>query len=101
MHPKENDIIVSGGGDDKSHIWRADSGEKLVTLDGHTDSVTSVAFSVSGDYVASGGMDGKVRVWKTNTGEFCTQVDGPDEIIVSNNALRLNPIWFLDTDPRS
>ncbi|KAG2179322.1 hypothetical protein INT44_006167 [Umbelopsis vinacea] len=81
MHPKENDIIVSGGGDDKSHIWRADTGEKLVTLEGHTDSVSSVAFSVSGEYVASGGMDGKVRVWKTNTGELCTQVDGPDEII--------------------
>jgi len=89
MHPKENDILVSGGGDDKSHVWRADTGEKLATLDGHTDSVTSVAFSVSGEYVASGGMDGKVRVWKTNTGEFCTQVDGPDEIIVSIRELNM------------
>ncbi|CAM0139526.1 60S ribosomal subunit assembly or modification protein [Umbelopsis sp. WA50703] len=81
MHPTESNIIVSGGGDDKSHVWRADTGEKLITLDGHTDSVTSVAFSVSGEYIASGGMDGKVRVWKSHTGEFCTMVDGPDEII--------------------
>ncbi|CAO3646787.1 unnamed protein product [Cunninghamella echinulata] len=84
MHPKDNNIIVSGGGDDKSYIWRADTGEKLFQLDGHTDSVTAVAFSVEGDYVASAGMDGRVRVWKTANGEFCTSVEGPDEIVWMN-----------------
>lgn len=84
MHPKDNNIIVSGGGDDKSYLWRADTGEKLFQLDGHTDSVTAVAFSVEGEYVASAGMDGRVRVWKTANGEFCTSVEGPDEIVWMN-----------------
>ncbi|KAI8391766.1 quinon protein alcohol dehydrogenase-like superfamily [Radiomyces spectabilis] len=80
LNPKFSNIVVSGGGDDKSYLWRTDTGEKLFEFDGHKDSVTSVAFSVNGDYVASAGMDGKVRVWKTETGEFCCAVDGPDEI---------------------
>ncbi|KAG2219391.1 hypothetical protein INT45_010967 [Circinella minor] len=81
LHPKDSTIVISGGGDDKSYLWRNDTGEKIFQLDGHTDSVTAVAFSVDGDYVASAGMDGKVRVWKAHTGEFCTAVEGPDEIV--------------------
>ncbi|KAI9277314.1 WD40-repeat-containing domain protein [Phascolomyces articulosus] len=81
MHPKDPTIVVSGGGDDKSYLWRNDNGEKVFQLDGHTDSVTAVAFSVDGDYIASAGMDGKVRVWKAHTGDFCTSVEGPDEVV--------------------
>ncbi|KAI8353221.1 quinon protein alcohol dehydrogenase-like superfamily [Blakeslea trispora] len=81
MHPTSNGIIVSGGGDDKSYLWRCDTGETLVCLDGHTDSVTDVAFSCDGKYVASAAMDGKVRVWNAETGDFCVAVDGPDEVI--------------------
>ncbi|KAI9489995.1 WD40-repeat-containing domain protein [Zychaea mexicana] len=81
LHPKDESIVVSGGGDDKSYLWRNDTGEKLFQFDGHTDSVTAVGFSVDGDYVASAGMDGKVRVWKAHTGEFCTAVEGPDEVV--------------------
>ncbi|KAL0078121.1 WD40-repeat-containing domain protein [Phycomyces blakesleeanus] len=84
IHPKDGTIVASGGGDDKGYLWRSDTGEKVFELDGHTDSVTAVAFSVDGDYVASAGMDGKVRVWKTMTGEFCTAVEGPDDIIWIN-----------------
>ncbi|KAI8997514.1 WD40-repeat-containing domain protein [Pilobolus umbonatus] len=84
MHPTSNGIIMSGGGDDKSYLWRCDTGEMLKCLDGHTDSVTSVAFSCDGKYVASAGMDGKVRVWNAETGDFATSVEGPDEIIWIN-----------------
>ncbi|KAG0747600.1 hypothetical protein G6F57_005486 [Rhizopus arrhizus] len=84
MHPTSNGIIMSGGGDDKSYLWRCDTGETLICLDGHTDSVTDVAFSCDGKYVASAGMDGKVRVWNAETGEFCVAVEGPDEVVWIN-----------------
>ncbi|CAG8613793.1 4509_t:CDS:10 [Acaulospora morrowiae] len=75
------DIAVSGGGDDKSFLWRSDTGEQLYELSGHTDTVTSVMFSRDGEFVASGGMDGKVFVWKVDSGELVASLEGPDEIV--------------------
>lgn len=83
LHPIHQNIAVSGGGDDKSYLWRLYDGEQLYEFGGHTDSVTQVAFSVDGTYVASGSMDGKVRVWKSETGEFMCELEGPDEVVVS------------------
>ncbi|RUS23075.1 WD40-repeat-containing domain protein [Endogone sp. FLAS-F59071] len=84
VHPTDENIIVTGGGDDKSYLWRADTGDQLFELAGHTDSVTAVGFNTTGDYVATGGMDGKVKVWKVATGELLATVDGPDEIVWLN-----------------
>ncbi|KAF9178836.1 hypothetical protein BGZ51_000487 [Haplosporangium sp. Z 767] len=81
LHPIHQNIAVSGGGDDKSYLWRLYDGEQLYEFAGHTDSVTQVAFSVDGTYVASGSMDGKVRVWKSETGEFACELEGPDEVV--------------------
>lgn len=83
LHPIHQNIAVSGGGDDKSYLWRLYDGEQLYEFGGHSDSVTQVAFSVDGTYVASGSMDGKVRVWKSETGEFVCELEGPDEVVVS------------------
>jgi len=83
LHPVHQNIAVSGGGDDKSYLWRLYDGEQLYEFGGHSDSVTQVAFSVDGTYVASGSMDGKVRVWKSETGEFVCELEGPDEVVVS------------------
>ena len=40
---------------------------------GHTDDVTSVAYSPDGEQLASGSWDKTVRVWQLATGE-CTAV---------------------------
>ncbi|KAI0300934.1 WD40-repeat-containing domain protein [Russula brevipes] len=80
-------LAVSGGGDDSGYIWDVTSGETVVKLTGHTDSVSSVAFSSDGEMVSTGGMDGRVRVWRRvgkenyNTWEFLTELQGPDEVI--------------------
>lgn len=90
IHPIDSVLAVSGGADDLGHLWRTDTGELVMKLEGHEDSVTSVGFSFDGEMVATGGMDGRVRVWrrvKGSTGwfnwEFLMSLEGPDEVNVS------------------
>ena len=86
-HPTEP-LVASGGEDDLGYLWDITDGEVIAKLTGHSDSVTSTAFSYDGEMIASGGMDGKVRVWRRvgtenwRTWEFLTELQGPDEVMV-------------------
>jgi len=86
-HPTQP-LAVSGGEDDLGYIWDITDGEVIVKLTGHTDSVTSAAWSADGEMISTGGMDGKVRVWRRvgkenyRTWEFLTELQGPDEVMV-------------------
>ena len=89
-HPSQP-IAASGGEDDLGYLWNIQTGDVLVTLTGHSDSVTCTAFSNDGELVATGAMDGKVRIWRRvgkegwRVWEFLTELQGPDEVMVSSN----------------
>jgi WD40 repeat protein len=44
-------------------LWDAVTGVPQRTLTGHTDDVSSVAFSPDGQTIASGSADGTVLLW--------------------------------------
>jgi len=77
QHPIHPQIIATGGGDDTAYVFDATPGpanqsseprereslKSLYKLDGHTDSVNAVTFTLpKGQYVVSAGLDGRLRV---------------------------------------
>lgn len=48
-------------------LWDVASGEEIVTLEGHTSDVRSLAFTSDGRQLLSGGNDGALRIWSLQT----------------------------------
>jgi len=84
QHPVNQEIVATGGGDDIGYIIDLSTAStaaaqpsedgaqvereglrSVFTLDGHKDSINSIAFSLpKGQFVATAGLDGKLRVWQ-------------------------------------
>jgi ribosome assembly protein SQT1 len=74
-------LVVSGGGDDRSHVWDISTGQKLWSLDAHDDSVVATGFSFDGKYVASAGLDQVVKVFDVKRKQLVNVLEGPSEDI--------------------
>lgn len=44
-------------------LWDVDTGDKLISLQGHTEHIESLTFSPDGKILASGSEDGTVLLW--------------------------------------
>jgi WD40 repeat protein len=55
--------IVSGSDDDTLKVWDAETGQEMLTLEGHSDWVRSVSFSPDGRRIVSGSDDNTLKVW--------------------------------------
>jgi WD40 repeat protein len=61
--------IASGSSERTVTVWDAATGQELLTLRGHTKSVTCVAYSPDGRGIASASEDGTVKLWDAATGQ--------------------------------
>ena len=68
---------LATAGSERTVIVRdARTGQKTLTLKGHTSSVNSVAFSPDGQRLASGSSDGTVILWDSQTGQQVLTLKG-------------------------
>jgi WD40 repeat protein len=59
-------------------VWDIPTGRIVSDLQGHTDSVVSIAFSPDGTRLASASLDGTVRIWEINDGRLMHRLEGHD-----------------------
>src|SRR5260221_670345 len=74
--PSPDRGLLASASDDKTiKLWDPHTGEHLRTLEGHSDWVTSVAFSPDG-LLASGSDDKTIKLWNPHTGEHLRILEG-------------------------
>jgi len=85
--PSAADLVATGGSDDRAFLWRVgqdafeETQGECSELTGHTDTVSSLAFSSTGSLLASGAMDGSVRIWESSTGKCIQTLEGPGDSV--------------------
>ena len=61
-------MLASGSEDKTVKLWAVETGQNLATLQGHGESINSVAISPDGTKLASGSDDRTIRLWELPTG---------------------------------
>ena len=59
----DDTILVIGLLDNRIELWDLTTGDKLTTLDGHTNTVETLVFSPDGKTLVSTGQDGTILLW--------------------------------------
>ena len=80
IDPQKQNLVCSGGEDDRCLLWRYDTGELIHEYQPFDDSVHQVCWSFDGKYLCACDMRGQIRCWTDN-----------------QNGLPINEVWSFHT----
>ena len=80
--------LVSGNWDWTIIVWDIESGDKVKTLEGHSEYVESVAITPDDKNVVSGSWDNTAKIWDIETGELLHTFEGHTRIV---NSVAIHP----------
>ncbi|NXC97615.1 CORO7 protein, partial [Certhia familiaris] len=64
FHPMASDLLVSSSYDMTVRIWELNAGREVLCLQGHTDQIFSMAWSLDGKKLATVSKDGRIRLYE-------------------------------------
>jgi WD40 repeat protein len=68
--------LATGSYDATAKLWEAETGKELLTLTGHSNSITTVAWSPDGKRLATGSLDATAKVWDAQAGKELLTLTG-------------------------
>lgn len=69
--------LATGARTGEVAVWNADSGEKIVAMEGHQGSVADLVFSADGAALGTASSDKTARIWNVQTGRERIRLDSP------------------------
>ncbi|CAE6409549.1 unnamed protein product, partial [Rhizoctonia solani] len=94
-------LVVSGSDDGAVCVWDAQSGQLMLTLDGHTNAVRRVQFSSDGSHVVSCLGDSTIRFWDVSSCQAHVRDDSVKDDGERNDHSQVetaSKIWVLRED---
>jgi WD40 repeat protein len=79
----DGQFVLGGSDDGVARVWNANTGQRLLTLRGHTARVYSSRFSSDGRFIATASADRTARIWDAFTGRALTVVRGHTDDVLS------------------
>lgn len=80
---KNGDYFITGSYDRTCKMWETQSGQEMLTLEGHMNVVYCIAFNNPfGDRIATGSFDKTAKIWDAQNGDCLSTLKGHDYEIV-------------------
>ncbi|EDN02269.1 predicted protein [Histoplasma mississippiense (nom. inval.)] len=82
LSPDGQFLACTSNFDDKIRLWDLKRVAIHSTLEGHVDSVSSIAFSPDGEYIVSASLDKSIRLWEVKKGRSKILFGGKSDLLL-------------------